>query len=191
MMDVMFLKKLHLNNAITIVGKGPSLEYLTAVYFAAGSPILCLNDSIRIVQDFELDNPLYSLQKDGTAEYMVRPEERVILLLQGTPGYSGEYFKSHKKRIVLDPVTELGFQHEETTAVEIAIAISKFMGCNFIHMLCCDLLTTKDGRTFDIRTHLSRLDADKSTIYSYAKPAVLKGLETIAHDFIIPEEILV
>lgn len=183
------LENFHPGSEIFIVGKGPSLAFLTAeVFFPSRCPIICLNDSILVVQAMGLSNPLYSLQKDGDARYMVEPSETTHLLLQSTPGYSGEYFPDHTNRYLVDPVTELGFEREETTATEMAIAIARSMGCSHIHMCCCDILVNGNTGTFDPFARKSVNDAYKTAIYSYAKERIMEQLRSISHDFIIPKE---
>ena len=190
MMDIMDLRDIHLGLSIWIVGKGPSLRYLTPDHFPRRGVVLCLNDSLRVIRRFNLTNPLYSMQKDGDPEYMVKPGADVTLLLQeplSGSGYSSEWFPAHMKKVIISPVVELGFQYEEATATEMAISIAKLMGCIFIHMICCDILTTDDGRTINTWTGLSEMDDYKHSIYAHAKLRIMDDLKSIAHDFVVPE----
>ena len=45
-----------------IIGKGPSLDRLTADYFDRTSPILAVNESIHKIESFDLPNPIFMMQ---------------------------------------------------------------------------------------------------------------------------------
>lgn len=188
-MNITDLHNLHTGQTVCIVGKGPSLKHLSSKHFNEDHVIIWLNDSVRVATAMWLKNKTYSLQKDGDPRYMVRPDDNMVLLVQGASAgsrYSSGWFRDHPNRIILDPVTELGFQHVETTATVMAIAIAKLMGCSHIRMMCCDILTTEDARTIHTVSMEPELDTYKQAIYAYAKSDVLKDLQSISHDFVIP-----
>src|SRR5512138_1083822 len=107
---------------VWIVGKGPSLAFLHAEHFGAG-PIITINESILIVQELGLTNPIYSMQKDGDAGlgHAVYPHEDIPVILQ-RPGYSQDDLPNHKLRIWVSPEEEFGFLPSEMS-IRICVAI--------------------------------------------------------------------
>ena len=57
-------KDLHKGQTLWIVGKGPSLQYLTKEDIRPG-PVITINHAIIKVEELGLPNPIYSMQKDG------------------------------------------------------------------------------------------------------------------------------
>ena len=58
------LRGKHKGETAWIIGKGSSLQYLTADDIGSG-PVNTINQAIEKVETLELDNPIYSLQKNG------------------------------------------------------------------------------------------------------------------------------
>jgi hypothetical protein len=57
-----------------IVGKGPSLDILTASNFPdAAAPVLCCNEAIRRIETLGLPNPLFGVQQDARVGFDGRP----------------------------------------------------------------------------------------------------------------------
>lgn len=186
MMELKDLENIHKDTPGYIVGKGASLEFLTREYFVDGFPVLCVNESIVIVQDLEIDCPLYSLQKDGYPEHMFKPHESVTLLLQNTEGYSRDWYPEHKKRILIDPVIDQNFLYQMVMAVRMCINLAQYMGCNFIFLVCCDALVSGDLRTFDVFTRTASITS-AGEWYGKSAVDVHDDLKNIPHTFITPE----
>lgn len=175
------LKDLHAGQECWIVGKGPSLGNLRRDYFGDG-PVITINEAILIVQELGLPNPIYSLQKDGYVNVMVRPKDDVTLILQAN--LSESWFPDHPKRLILDPVAAWGFKVTEMS-IRMCIALAKLMGCYRISFLCCDSLVHDDFRVFDVKKGCA-VPNPWSGAYGYVRPLVQADVKDMPHRFVIP-----
>jgi len=178
------LRDLYQGQTAWIVGKGPSLRFLQAGHFSAG-PVITINESILIVQELGLSNPIYSMQKDGDAGIgkAVYPHPDIPVILQ-RPGYSERSLLEHPLRMWVSPEQDFGFLHTEMS-VRLCVGIAKVMGCAKIMFVCCDSLVNDDVRRMDVETHT--IVTANSNAYRYVKPHVLKDVENIPHGFVLPE----
>lgn len=181
-----------------IVGKGPSLAYLRSEYFKGG-PVIALNQSILIVEELDLPNPIYSLQKDGCGimephgtcaqrnghDWMIRPKS-ATLIVQETKGYSRYCLADYQPRMMIDPRGHLKFQFQETMAIRMAIALAKIMGCASICLLCCGSLVNGNLDTFDVWTRTAKRTG-AGDHYLHARPNVMRELVNMKYWFVIPE----
>ena len=168
-----------------IVGKGPSLLFLRHEHFMDDGPVITINEAILTVQELHLANPLYSLQKDGKPDKMVRPHNTVCLILQ-YPGFSENCFPQHPRRIHVT-ADELGFGDEVTVmSVRMCIAIGKRMGCTRMSLMCCDSIANSDMRIYDPKVG-NVLPSGASGHYAAVIPTVKAELMNIEHEFITPK----
>jgi len=58
------LKDMYEGQEVWLVGKGESLQNLTKEHFGLG-PVITINQAVVSVEGLGLDNPIYSLQKNG------------------------------------------------------------------------------------------------------------------------------
>jgi hypothetical protein len=179
------LKDAHIGQECWIVGKGPSIAFLNESYFGSG-PVLTINEAVLKVQELNIPNPIYSMQKDGFQWLMVRPKDEVTLILQSI--LSEYWFKDHPKRLVINPMTEWGFAVTEMS-IRMCVALAKLMGCERISFVCCDSLTTEDYRMYDV-AHETITKRDLTGFYSHVKPLVLEDVKDMPHRFILPSEAL-
>jgi hypothetical protein len=185
------LKGLYPGEKIYIVGKGPSLEYLDSSYFGVG-PIITINESILLVQEFGLQNPIYAIRKDpcsrgiglGHACPFICPHKDIVLILQSN--WSEWCFPEHEKRVVVDPVLELGLKSQNEMSILMCFEIAKRMGCVKFGFVCCDSFID-DNRVYDMLSRQSIADR-RSGYYEYARNKLLPLLINIPHEFIIPKE---
>lgn len=177
------LKGTHAGQTAWIVGKGPSIRYLKRADFGEG-PVITINDSVAKVQLMEIENKIYSLQKDGYPENMVRPGAGVTLILQ-YPYYSDGWFADHEPTLYVDPVGELGFQEATVMSIRMTIALAKIMGCTSINLMCCDSFFG-DMATYDVIR--DKLEGGSSGIYAAVIPLVRNDLEGVPHNFITPKK---
>jgi hypothetical protein len=181
-----------------IVGKGPSLAYLTADHFTDPGPVLTINESILIVQELDIPNPLYSMQKDGCAWLpladhcgpvcqvkppMCYPKEEVTVILQD-PGFSERCLPDHELKLWVDPTRELSFLEPAEMSVMMCIRLAMLMGCVIIHFVSCDSLVG-DYRTIDVRTRLAYNTGD-SGYYAYVVPRIRAEMEGFPHRIVTP-----
>lgn len=180
------LQRKHAGETCWIVGKGPSLRHLQADDFGPG-PVIALNDAIIAVEKLDIENPIYSLQKDGQAEHMVQVRTDIALILQSTEGFSGEWFPEHPLRYLVDPLADLGFDHVQVLATRMAIEIAKRMGCQTLKLMCCDNLVNGAMETYNPRTDNAEVTG-AGYWYQLTRPYILDDLKTIEHDFVLPSE---
>jgi len=143
------------DEAVWIVGKGPSLQYLRKEHILSG-PIITLNQAILAVENLNFPNPIFSLQKDGgnkliydqatqsliclhspncgnSCEDMVRPKEAFLMVDIHESLYC---FPDYTPRLVYD-WADFGMVENEFSLV-IAIKIGQLMGCSKFVLVCCD-----------------------------------------------------
>lgn len=181
-MSINELRNSHPGETFWIVGKGPSLQYLTAEHFGNG-PVIAINTAVAIVQSLHLPNPLYLLEKDGLLGNFIKLREDVIAILQLGEGFSENCFSEHPRRVLVDPVAEMGFLDTEMSA-RIAIRIALAMGCKQINFMCCDSITTEEYHYLDID---GEVKAGYAGAYKRVRALILKEVAEIPHKFIIPE----
>jgi len=149
-----------------IVGKGPSLEFLTTEHVGLG-PVITINQAVLKIEELGIKNPVYSMQKDGgeyrdgkathelipdcafsgikcnnSCEGMVRPQKAVLLIHEHESKFC---FPDYPRRIIFDCMDLLG---RNEFSLIMAIQISRIMGCDKIVFVSCDLHDNGDSRTF-------------------------------------------
>ena len=179
------LRHKHPGETCWIVGKGPSLRYLRADHFGPG-PVIALNDAIAIVQTLGLSNRIYSLQKDGQPEFMVKPFADVALIVQENYP-SQDYYFDHPERYVVNARKDLGFDHSAALATRMAIELAKQMDCAFVKVMCCDQLVNGSLQTYNPRTGKAKITG-AARWYKATQKYIMADLKTIPHEFITPQE---
>ncbi|MCK4826625.1 hypothetical protein KA005_63395, partial [bacterium] len=146
-----------------IVGKGPSLQYLTKEHIGSG-PIITINQALLKIEEIGFQNPIYSMQKDGgnrrkykfshpiilkpDCDYksdcgdicgdMIRPKQGATLLVHK---HESLYcFADYSPRYVFD-WAKLGLKCNRFSLV-IAIRIGILMGCKKFCFISFDAHTT-------------------------------------------------
>lgn len=185
---------------VYIVGRGPSLEFLTKEHFGEGI-VIALNRAIVKVNTLKLPNKVYSMQKDGEWEMMKFHQEcnrdcyNCILPLHPVdPGkatllvnYQSIHCFPDKERIVMsrDRHSEK-FGDTRNPSALVAIRMAKWMGAKEIIMMCCDALSG-DFRDHDPVTGVTSL-FDGVTGYDQIAIRTQQELKGIKHQFILPHE---
>lgn len=159
------LKDIYKGQSVWLVGKGPSLEYIQKHHFDDGI-VIALYEAIIAVEELNLPNPIFSLQKDGgdrkiktennlcpdchytdqcgeSCGSMIRPKKAILLLHDLESNYC---FSDYLNRVVFDLET-LNLQNNIHSAV-FAVKIALFFGCNEFHFLCFDASVNGDNRTY-------------------------------------------
>jgi len=181
-MSVDDLRGLHEGETCWIVGKGPSLRYLTPGHFMDDGPVITINQALEIVQAFGISNPLYSLQKDARDGELVQPLSCVTVILQA--GRSEHRFAQHERRVVVDIEAEMGFAPDEMS-IRMAVFIARVMDCERINFVCCDSLTGHDDyRRLDVES--GKVVQAYAGAYRRVKPLVLADVAGMAHGFVVP-----
>jgi len=108
-----------------IIGKGPSLDFITAGIFKSNYPILCCNDSCHKIESLNLLNPIYTIITDKKFKDKDSMIPR-ILNISCVNNYK-EYYQWCTAAFL----GSLGFQH----VGHMATIIAKTMGCNKIYYI--------------------------------------------------------
>ncbi|GEM_PF-1319689 len=180
-----------------IIGKGPSLKYLSKEDFSdEGGLIVPLNEAIIIAESLDLTSSfnVISQQKDGKPECMVKPESAPLLLHKKE---SKDWFSDHPKKYIFDLKKDYGLKNNGVSvlsgnccSVIAAIEFVKFAGCNKIIFMCFDSYTDnindypEDGRLGELHSIPERLEHLKGQKIQI--PLHIKGIET---EFVKPEGI--
>ena len=122
-----------------IVGKGPSLQYLTKEMIGEGV-VIALNDAIAKIEELDLPNDVYAMMKDVDSEKLcVHPTRYPILLHKHE---SMDCFPDYFHRIIFDN-EKLGLYINDFSALS-AIKIGELMGCWKFYFVSFDACTTGD-----------------------------------------------
>jgi hypothetical protein len=117
-----------------IVGKGPSLNYITKEHFKAYCPVICLNESIHTIEKLNLDNPVFVLTQDHELKDSCRPLYSTMLisenLLYWYHDYTNKYVFEFKSKLSVLQAIEIG---------------EEVFGCKDFKLLAFD--ATTDGVT--------------------------------------------
>lgn len=136
------IKDTHIGQTAYIVGKGPSLNYLTKTMVKEGL-VITLNQAIIKVEELELPNSIYSLQKD---QFTVPVKESTTLILHKHE--SVKTIGKPKLSYLEFDAKEMGFPIDTFSAI-IAIKMAEIMGCVKFVFISFDSCTTGDVTTFD------------------------------------------
>ena len=192
------LRRKHVGETAWVVGLGASIKHLTAEHFGSG-PIITMNGAIKIVQELELPNQIYSLQKDGCekrdlpghqcGEKMIYPRVDIPVILPRR-GYGELCLKEHPSRLWLDYVKSLNLEPPEMS-VRIAVALAmRIMGCTRIAFVCCDSLIgdkPKNMRRYYPETGRIAIPPNHGN-YIYVRPIVLGDVQGIPHYVFMPNQ---
>lgn len=176
-----------------IVGGGPSLRYLNESYLGRG-PIICINQSVYVVQKLNITNQIYELLQDacengpGKGHDCKYPKLRddVILILSQDEKHSRWCLPDHPNKYYADWVKDFSAPNG-SMSIEAAIKLAKHMGCDRIDLLCCDSLSG------DLRSYLVQ---DMKVTYRIGDPKrfqrgaamAMHGLKYTPHRIIIPKK---
>lgn len=137
------LDNLYIGETLWVIGRGPSLERLTALDIGQG-PVIAINQAISKVEDLNLENPLYSMQKD---RFFLHPQHAVVL------AHARESALNHREEIeragayVFDCPDDFGYPWDIPSVV-VCIGLALRWACAQVVYLCCDAVTDKDIRAY-------------------------------------------
>lgn len=196
-------KDIYKGQTIWIVGKGPSLQYLKKEDFGQG-PIITINQAIIKVEELDLPNPTYSMQKDGgdrktypkhmlrpDCEYtpncndkcgnMYRPKRGATLLIHK---HESLYcFPDYSPRYVFD-WKEFGLRHNQFSVI-ISIRIGILMGCIKFHFVSCDVHTTGSLESYIPNVGVVEIKHSGYEGYVWKVKRYLRGLD---YKYITPKK---
>lgn len=131
-------------DAAYIVGKGPSLDFLTEKDFPDPEyPILCINESIKKIDTLNLPNPVYEIQQDRNLGDRCKPLKDTTTWVVSKQAYTATTAKNHQNHFVFDPWL-FGQSSAKTLTAIIALQFLKERGITKAYMLAFDACTCGD-----------------------------------------------
>lgn len=198
-------KDLYKGQTIWIVGKGPSLQYLKKRDIGPG-PVITINEALIKVEELDLPNPIYSMQKDGgnrrqyyhtrpltlkpDCDYksdcgdkcsnMIKPKKGATLLVHR---HESLYcFSDYSPRYVFN-WAELGLKCNRFSQV-IAIKIGILMGCEKFCFISFDVHTVGCLDSYTPNVGITNTNpAFRNYIWK-----VKRHLKGINHEWITPKK---
>lgn len=122
-----------------IVGKGPSLDHLSATDFPnPDGIIIAVNESIHKVESLQLPNKTYMIQQDNWLKDTCRPKRADLLL-----AYPSRYWYADCPNKYVFHFADIGLKKNSLTVIY-AIAIAKLSGAIHLEMMCFDACTAQN-----------------------------------------------
>lgn len=138
-MSSFVFKNLYVEQAAYIVGKGPSLDNISEKCFRdPRAPIICINESIHIIEKLDLLNDIFVTQLDHELEETCRPIKPTTKMFTGP--MCANLYKEGVYRYVVDPAM---FGLIDCISAEYAIMLARHMGCISIELFCFDSCLNK------------------------------------------------
>lgn len=131
------LEGIYKDKVCYIIGDGKSKEFLDESYFDSDSPIITINMALDRVEELDLKNPIYSMQKD---KGLLKPKKATLLLHEYE---SKEDFPDYKPKYIFDRKTLLpeGTHVKYSFSAICALQVAKLFGCNKFKLICFDSCT--------------------------------------------------
>ncbi len=166
--DVTHLTNAHKDQQCYIVGKGPSLDDLTAEDFEdPEAPVMAINEAYLKVDSLPISNPVYLIQHDSAVD--VKPIRATLILQRELenkyPTCAGRRFLFTQNH------TEVSMNLTVLHAMRIA---TRIMGCNELELLCFDGCVNGDTRYAKIVGYVPKPTPQGSPEEGYAGERFLK-----------------
>lgn len=186
------LKNKHINTEVYIIGKGTSLQFLKKEHIGEGI-IITLNEAILKIEEFDLPNITYSMQKDGyDADHrnicvcknegrkdsccMVLPKKATLLVHALE---SIKCFEDYTPRYVFNN-NDFGLEWNNPSVFSV-IKVAQYMGCSKLNFLCFDSMVNGSNMGFCPGKGIY------SNHYTMHKKKIMSMLKDIPHAFITPQ----
>ena len=189
------LKNKHQGEDVYIIGKGPSLQYLTKDMIGEGV-VITINDAIVKIEELNLPNKIYAMEKDGwyvdnkpcfephdCSIHSIMPKEDGKTTLLVHKHESLNCLPNFKPRLVFDN-EEFGLHFQHFSALS-CIQIAKLMGCKKFYFISFDAYTHQDASTYIPGKGITGVCHDYLRYPALMQP-YLKDLD---YKFIIPNNI--
>jgi len=162
----------HVDTKAWIIGKGPSLDFLKKDDLDGGV-VICVNDSIKKINELEVDQPVYVIQQDSNLREECRPTntDHILIVNRGSKGWYADY----RNRVPITPQA-LGVNHAGPTVI-LAIVIAKFLGCKEICFVSFDAATDLNCDYAKIIGHLSTEGGNPNRFLGHKKIILHKADE--------------
>jgi hypothetical protein len=141
-LPISILKNRYPNQVAHIIGKGLSIAVLSRNDINDG-PVIALNDSILFVENLNLNNDVYSMQKDGCGikephkicNPILHVPKKAALIMHELE--SSECMVDYEPRYIFNNNIDFRLTQDAFSAMS-AFYIARLMGCNKIIFLCFD-----------------------------------------------------
>lgn len=198
-------RDIYKGQTIWIIGKGPSLQYLKKEDIGSG-PVITINQAIIKIEEIDLPNPVFSMQKDGgnrrrywrssplilkpDCDYksncgdkcggMIRPKRGATLLVHR---HESLYcFLDYSPRYIFD-WKELGLRCNQFSQI-IAIKIGILMGCAKFNFISFDAHV--NGCLESYAPNIGIIHTDSSFINHTRK--IRRHIKHLNHKWITPKK---
>jgi hypothetical protein len=122
-----------------IIGKGPSLDHLTADAFDDSSaPVIAINEAIHKVESLGLPNPLFVIQQDMGLRDSCKPSKGALLINEQAQHWYSDFLNKY----VYDPHDYA--DGDKQLSVIIAIEIAKGLKTDSFDLICFDGCVNKN-----------------------------------------------
>jgi hypothetical protein len=213
----MIIKDQYKNLPCYIIGKGPSILNLNNIHIEnKDAPIIALYQATHKVESLNLDNPIYSLQKDGCAHkngmkawqfnpptpapightcnntYMFSPKNATVLLHDKE---SKNCLSGYNKKIIFS-LEEIDIPKNRkyywlSFSLECAVRIAMKWGCVPIKLLCCDSCANGNTECLEFNQNLSYSYRSNQTFNKTNYPKfcieIYNILKNYPHKWITPQ----
>lgn len=123
-----------------LIGKGPSLDYISPKVFTdTSAPIICINESIHVIEKLNLPNDLYVTQLDHELVEACKPSKITTKMFFGP--MCANLYQQGVIKFLIDPL-QLGLYN--CISAEYAIMIARHMGCNRLELVSFDSCVNKN-----------------------------------------------
>jgi hypothetical protein len=185
---------IHAGQTVNIVGKGPSIQRLSAAIID-GHATIAISGAISAVDALSLTSTVYSLQKEGcnyahdcrvcpgVSGIMVQIAERDIYIAQYPR--SDRCMPYHPLRYEYRPhQVGIADNYDGGQSSIIAVMLAKHMGAARLRMLCFDSITHGDFTSFDPS---GKIPVAVNRVYRKTSRWLRDALSDIAHEWVTPD----
>lgn len=143
----------HKDRPCVIIGTGPSILKINESYFSPDEIIIALNDSIALIERLDLNNIIYSMQKDAG---IVRPKKAILLVSEHESKFA---FENYSPRYIFDAIKLFDGKNyfmEKEISANCALKIVQLFGCSKIRLRGFDSCINGDVRHVGLDGTISR-----------------------------------
>ena len=119
-----------------IIGKGPSLDYLSEADFPSPFiPIIAINESIHKVESLNIENPIFCMQQDCGIKSTCLPKRGTMII----SAHASKYYKEllpPERLFIFSPYTF--YLNINSLTVKCAVAFARECGSKEMVLLCFD-----------------------------------------------------
>lgn len=133
------IKHVFKDHGCYVIGKGPSIDRLSEEDFTdRDDPIICINESVHVIEKLELPNPLFVFQQDMSLRETCLPKRATLILAK----HASHWYSKLKSKIIIDVKD---YKSKATNlSVHVVTMLLKDLGCSCITYMGFDACLTGD-----------------------------------------------